>query len=902
MQRSVNTSRQFRFTATIFPGASARGAVGLGSLILALATTTLWSSEDAPLSTATATATADRAAGGDPPAATASYFPAPDQTRLDATVAVTCDRDDVAEVLAKVAGASGVPCVCPNPIDQAGSETFSAADFRPAPMTMRAVLDRLAHDLGGRWEWRDHQVVMWQPMDDATVQAQIAATTTGDPVARARAVTVLGNHSDPRIYPALFAAATGDDEVVREYALRALDRHQATLAWGDGVAGFAADAATRVTWPRFNPPFPLNYARYRDINLLAATRRASVMPALLAGTRSEPGAKSRPVLYDAALDSLCRIPDKAVVQAVLALLGPQLEPHGQQDPSRIFPQSLWRNQTFLDLLDPDARDPLLRMCFAAACRMHPRPDLLAPLTTLLANTPPDQQSAVYLAILAIGTPAAYAVAAQAKLAPADQVVIDAALAPHGNQDALARLHGDLRDPAPMVRRQAVFGIYGCGPAADAHTKKVQQALGNLLMMNSIAEMEVLEPVILAAPPTFKAAMDLGSTPQTPLGGPFPAVLKQCYAQVDFQESQEQGRPGDQNGDAATRPLLDPLLAAAMPATPALRIAAIRTAVAARDPRAGDYLARFVHDADAGVRSTLAQVMADQHLPTAASRSIITALASDADDPVVAQLRYACAARDDAGIRDLLVARAHQPPPAGTIAAQVLAAMPGPDAASAMLALTFDPQREVRVGAWTALRGARPRGLPDPRLRSAAIYALDDADPRVIRQLPGFLAQWPDHHELAAVEIRLMTDADAAVRMDAASAFSHFLSAPEMVATGAAVLAPLVDDPDAGVRRNALTTLFTLPWDKIPQPVAILERAARDDDIQIRRMVPQTIFGLGRENDPGTEKILVGMEADPDPWTHWCFQNNPDWLKRHPPAAPPASATGATPATPADNNF
>jgi HEAT repeat protein len=901
MLRSIHTSRPPSLTATLYSGRLARGAVGLGTLIIGLATAPAWSSEDAPLPGVSARAS-DRAGGGDAPAtAAASYFPAPDPALLDATVAVTCDRDDLGEVLTKVAAARGVPCVCPDGIANAGSETFTAADFRPAPMTMRAVLDRLAHDLGGRWEWRDHQVVMWQPMDDATLQAQIAATTTGDPVARARAVTGLGNHGDPRIYPALFAAATGDDEVVREYALRALDRHLTTLAWGDGVDAFAVAAASSVTWPHFNTAFPLNYANYRNISLLTATRRASVLPALLAGTRADPGATSPPVMFDAALNSLCTIPDQAVVQAILPLLSHLHDLRGRQDPSRIFPQSLWRNQVFLDLLAPDARDPLLRICFATACRMHPRPDLLAPLTTLLANTPTDQQSGVYLAILAIGTPAAYAVAAQAKLAPIDQVVIDAELAPRGNQDALARLHVDLRDPGPMVRRQAIFGIYRSGPAVDAHTKKVQQALGNLLMMNSIGEMEVLAPVILAAPPTLQAAIDLASQ-QAPLGGPFPAVLKQCYGQVDFQESQEKGRPRDQDGDAAARPLLDPLLAGAMPDTPAQRMLAIRNAVASRDPRVGDFLARFIHDPDVGVRSTLAQVMADPHLPKAASRSIMTTLASDADNQVVQQLRYACAAGDDAGIRALLVARAHQPPPAGPIAAQVLAAMPGPDAVSDLLALTCASQPEVRLGAWTAIRGERPNGLPDPRLRSAAMHAMDDADPRVIRQLPGFLAQWPDHHELAAVEIRWLTDADATVRMDAASAFSYFLTDPAAVATGAAVLAPLVDDPDAGVRRNALTTLFMLPWDRIPQPVAILERAARDDDIQIRRMVPQTIFGLGRENDPGTEKILVEMEADPDPWTQWCFQNHPDWLKRHPPAPAPASATGASPATPADNSF
>ncbi len=144
-----------------------------------------------------------------------------------------------------------------------------------------------------------------------------ARASSGDTEVRCEAVATLGTLGDPRIYPALFAAATGPDPAAAWWATRALSRHLQTLHAGLGVDALAASIAMRIALPNARRPFHLLNAPLPDPRLQALVH-------LLAATRSPLGtdilarAVEIVLLRQVAWQGLCAIDDNRAEASVLS--------------------------------------------------------------------------------------------------------------------------------------------------------------------------------------------------------------------------------------------------------------------------------------------------------------------------------------------------------------------------------------------------------------------------------------------------------------------------------------------------------------------------------------------------------------------------------------------------------
>ncbi len=392
-----------------------------------------------------------------PPAPLANHASPPGAAALERPLSVRFRRDDLGEALTRIAQATGLSWACPDPLLHLGSLDFSVGGVR-----VREGLDRIAREIGVRWELRDGAIVCWADVPDSTLDTLLARAGAGEALERCQAIAEVGALGDPRIYPVLFRGAQDGDPDVVEWSLRALRRHLGTLRFAAGVDALAAELTRRLRLL----PDPINRGcaaadldgdpHLRLIRLLAAMRSPAVSMALRAAleVRSQ---------RQAAWAGLSAIRDPDAERSSLAAYAARLaRPPG----APIYYYARWiflsrrccRIPTWSRARRSRAAINRCKDLALAASTAWPDERLLEPLQGLLARARAVRERyRIVKAIARIGTPAAFAAIRGAAIG-GGAGLLAYYLAVWGDPATRTTMRQQLADPDPTKRRVALESL------------------------------------------------------------------------------------------------------------------------------------------------------------------------------------------------------------------------------------------------------------------------------------------------------------------------------------------------------------------------------------------------------------------------------------------------------------
>ncbi len=281
------------------------------------------------------------------------------------------------------------------------------------------------------------------------------------------------------------------------------------------------------------------------------------------------------------------------------------------------------------------------------------------------------------------------------------------------------------------------------------------------------------------------------------------------------------------------------------------------------------IASALHDSDAEVRlhaiRALERISGQAHLT-------MTALIELLQDPDP-EIRWAAAgAMESFGLKAVvatpaLIALLEDPEPSVQAAAASTLGKMGPVAVAALMHVLDDPNREKQLSALKGLaaHGARagvavPRVAPmardpDREVRAAAVLCL--------RRIAGD-RNWPG-------ESGWLTDSKAAIWPKAMTSAERLKGYPSLrraiVEAARTVFSEVLDDPDPSVRYQAVRGFADLGEDG-PPAAGLVVPLLQDPDARIRRAAADAVSAMGAKAAASVAPELVSALGDPDENVRW----------------------------------